>query len=232
MNDQLSQWQSLIPTLVGGAITLLAALLAFSLSHWAERKRRQEEEKKKISANALSGVHKLILWADLIANIKNHVGKFYEQANEFGLVPDDACLIVGPSVGIFVEPTRLEIAEYAFLLNKEHSGLAQDILLMERKAINTHFLFEKYSQMREEFNQWLDDVPGFQISLDGPIASSKLPSKYKQNYDVRVAQLNRLLAGLVEDLDGDVDEARLLTQQFADAAHDLFEGGFPKVEIG
>lgn len=223
-------WSVIIPTFVGGGATILAAILAFWLSYRTERKRREADELKVSSTNALAGYFKLAQWANLLGNINAHIDKHYEQARENGHVPEEACLIVGPSVGIFSEPERLTSDEYRFLLT-DHYRMIDDIFIIEQRAINTHHLFKKYSELHLEMQAWLETLPGFERQLDGPLAKDKVPNDFYPKFEVRAAQLNRILAGVLQNLEEDIAFATRTTQEFADIGFKRYSPAFPKIAI-
>ena len=224
-------WSVVVPTVVGGGATILAALLAFWLAHRAESNRRRQEQLSLSAKNALSGHFKLLQWINLLANINSHIDKHYEQAREFDVMPIEPCLIVGPSVGLFIEPKLLEPEDYKFLLSKQNSDLIPDIMLVESRSSNAHYLFRTYTEMHLALQDWLDGLPQFERVLDGPIAKDKIPKDCLPKFDVKVAQLNRVLAGLVEHLDDDLTLAKQANEKFCNAAHKEYGSKFPKMEF-
>lgn len=177
-------WDVLVPTIVGGLMTLIAALVAFLLTYHAEKRRRHIDELK-----------------------------------------------VGPSAGLFVEPERLKLSEYKFLMSKENFGLADDIILAEQRALNTHHLYKMYSEMHLEMQAWMDEIPGLERSLDGVISTDAIPKTHILQAEMRVAQLNRLIVGVVESLEGDIAQMINLTNSFLEVAHDLYGPYFPKIKF-
>jgi hypothetical protein len=212
-------------------MTLIAALVAFLLTYHAEKRRRHIDELKVGASEALSGFSKLSQLANLISNINSQIDTSFVQAHEFNLIPNDASLIVGPSAGLFVEPERLKLSEYKFLMSKENFGLADDIILAEQRALNTHHLYKMYSEMHLEMQAWMDEIPGLERSLDGVISTDAIPKTHILQAEMRVAQLNRLIVGVVESLEGDIAQMINLTNSFLEVAHDLYGPYFPKIKF-
>lgn len=225
-------WSAVTSNLIGGGATIVAAFLAFWLGNRAERKRRDRATKERMAANALSGYFKLAQWANLVANIDKHITDCYASAREAGLESSEPFLTVGPSAGKLVEPNFLTAEEFGFLLTKEHFQLAEDVQLVERRAVNLHHLLSEYSAQHLDFQDWLDTLPGYQREMEGPIASDAVPEKYLGKLNFRGAQLNRLMAGIVEHLNEDLRFATETTQKFIDVAHERFQPDFPRMEFG
>ncbi|WP_127748432.1 hypothetical protein [Parasedimentitalea marina] len=224
-------WSAIIPTVIGGGIALLTALAMFYFSNSLERKKREEERIRNNASSAVSGFLKLTRWANLVANVDEHINKFYEEANAHGHEADQAFQIVGPSVGKFLEPDRLTVEEYSFLLSKEHSELIGKIQMVEERAANLLQLLDQYSSDYLEFSKWLHTVPGFSRELDGPIAKSKIPKKYMAQVDEHGAQLNRILAGITEHIGEDLVTATQVIQEYGQVAHDEFKPYIEKLSF-
>ena len=125
-------WSTLIPTMVGGIATILAALLAFGLGYWEGRKNRGDERLRATAVNAMAGYFKLAESANLVANIKSHIDKSYKAAEDAGLNQSEPFLTVGPSAGLFTEPERLKPQEYSFLMGKEHFDVIGEVFLSNK----------------------------------------------------------------------------------------------------
>lgn|GEM_PF-6280270 len=222
---------TILPTLVGGAITLLAALLSFWLANRAERSKREEEAQRLSAAEAMSGLFKLVQWTNLLHNIKRHIDEFYKQAAEEGHQPAEPALTIGPSAGIFVEPSLLEAREYTFLAQTRSSNLIAKLKLLEERSINSHHLIKLYSKYHLELQAWMEEIPDFHVELDGPIATNLFPPAYRSSYEIRLAQLNRIIGGLVEHLDEDIQNAEDLVKEFANIAHEHFGSQFPRFSL-
>lgn len=225
-------WSAMTSTAVGGLVTLIAAFGVFWLGNRNERKARVDEERKKAAANALSGFFKLAKWSNLIANIDLQINKSVESAKEHGLSSNDAFAIFGPSAGVFVEPELLKACEFSFLLSAENFELVADVGMVEERAVNLHHLFKQYSTLHVELQMWLDAIPGFSRKLDGPVANDKFPSEHKDRFDFRAAQLNQIMAGIVEHLEKDKSLSIETIQKFILAAHECYKPHFPKLDFG
>ena len=225
-------YSAITSSVVGGLVTLLAAFGVFWLGNRKERKIREDEERKKAAANALSGYFKLAKWSNLIANIDLQINKSVKSAAEHGLSSSEAFAIIGPSAGVFAEPEQLKASEFSFLLTAENFELVDDVGKVEERAINLHHLFNQYSTMHVELQMWLDTIPGFSRKLDGPIATDHFPVEYKDKFDFRAAQLNQIMAGIVEHLEQDKISSIKTTQKFISAAHECYKPHFPKLECG
>lgn len=225
-------WSNISSNLIGAVATIIAAFLAFWLGIRAEKKRRELDDLKAGAAQALSGYFKLAKCANLIANIDLHIKKSYEAASEEGLTPHEPYQAVGPSVGVFAEPEALKSDEFKFLLTKENFELVVEVELVEARALNLLHLLEKYSEMHVELQFWMETIPGFTRKFDGPTALDEFPTKYEAGLHLRGAQLNRVLAGIMQSLEEDAELSINVTQKFIDAAHKHYGQHFPKLSFG
>ncbi len=231
MEETAFDWSTAISTAIGGLATLAAALIAFWLGNRAEQRRRYEKQKNEDAANALSGFLKLSQWTDLLINIEMFIDRSFKDAQENGLTAFDPYAMVNPAAGKFVEPEFLVSSEYSFLLTSEDYELVSHVGLVERRAASLNRVLEKYSSIHQEMQNWLESLPEIEREIDGPIASDKIPLRYKSHFDRRVAQLNLLVAGMIEHLHGDITLAKETTQRFGDVASNKFAPFFPKLKF-
>lgn len=225
-------WSTLIPTMVGGIATILAALLAFGLGYWEDRKNRGDERLRAAAVNAMAGYFKLAESANLVANIKSHIDKSYKAAEDAGLNQSEPFLTVGPSAGLFTEPERLKPQEYSFLMGKEHFDVIGEVLLVKQRAINLNHLFLQYTDMKIDFQKWLCNIESFERKMDGPLAADIIPPEYKLKFDVRGANLNQVIGSIIEHVRHDLLFAETVTNKFILVAHRKFNPHFPKLEFG
>jgi len=222
-------WTAIVSILIVGLITLAAALFSFKLSSRFEREKRVEAEKKLGAAGAMSAYFKLQHSANLVANIKKQIELSYAEAHSHGLSSSEAFMTVGPSAGMFHKPSPLEAVEYSFLLTERHLDLINDVMLVEQRALNLNCLFEQYTEQHIELQVWMDGLPGFERNLDGPIASDKFPVKYRTRLEARGAQLNRIIGGVVEFMDDDLELCVRTINSFLKAAREEYDPFFPKL---
>lgn len=222
---------NLISTIVGGAATIIAALLAFWLTHRSERNRREEEEKLNASRKAISGYLKLAQYANLISNIKNHIDRSYEESGKEGNQSSEAFLSVQPAAGLFHEPEAFKAEEISFLLSKDGYQVLEKIDLVEQRAKNLHHLFLKYSSVYMEFQNYLFSIPKFEREMDGKIAKDIIPKEHKGKLDYWGGQLNILLGGIVENLDEDLKLSIEAARDFNSIAYAKYYPHFPKIDL-
>lgn len=151
---------SIFSTIVGGGITLIGTVPAWHLNNKSERKKQDEQQRKSEASQALSGYFKLQAWTNLILNIGRLVDNAFNESHNGGLRATDAYAYVPAGVGKFIEPERLTASEYLFLLDKESHELLEHVLLVEARAISLHAILDKYSELRFEMEQWLENAQG------------------------------------------------------------------------
>ncbi|PJE31704.1 hypothetical protein SAMN06297129_1724 [Pseudooceanicola antarcticus] len=225
-------WSGLAGALVGGFATLLAALLSFWLGRVAERKRQDDIDRKRSAGEATSAFHKLCQWANLLANIDQQIKAHFKQAEEDGVTEVDAFLNIGPVAGKLLEPDRIRSSELRFLQTKENFQILEMATLVEQRAANIHEIYRLYTIQYLALQDWLDSISGFERQYDGPVAHDIIPEGYRSGFETRGAQLNRLLAGVCEQLEQDLPFTTEAVQKFADAAHSKFPNDFPKIKFG
>ncbi|WP_424942835.1 hypothetical protein [Aliiroseovarius crassostreae] len=218
-------------TLLGAGISTVTAFIVLNLGQRADRKKRAEERLAIEASHAISGFIKLTQWTNLLANIKQHIDRFYHEAQQDGLQTTEACLIVGPSAGQFTEPEKLKAEEFAFLAMEKESDLLGSVQLLEARAQNTNHVLNDYSRLRMEFEIWLESLPGFQRKLDGRLTEDRFPAEHKGNWDIRVAQLNVLIGELIGQIDDEINFAEQTVNRFSEVARRRFGDRFPKISF-
>lgn len=174
-------WSEIASTTIGGITTIIAAYLTFWWANRADHQRQIDAERKASAASAMSGYFKLSQWADIIGNIKLHLDESFEAAREGGIDGGEPFAFVGPTSGLLIEPERLKSDEFSFLLNVDSFDLIGKVILIEQRSANYNHLLNEYSNLHVGLQDWLDSLPGFKRTMDGPIAADEIRMNINQN---------------------------------------------------
>lgn len=223
-------WTPFASAALGGAAAIAASIIAFKLSNRAERKNKERDEKRIFAMHAVSGYSKLIQIVNLISNIKLHIDNSFMAAEEAGIEATEPYQSVAPSAGKFLEPEKLKVEEFIFLLELSATTVS-DINLIENRAINYLDLLNRYSSIRLDMMAWQSSIPELIREVDGPKAIDAFPIKYRDQHNSKAAQLNLLLWGIIEHLDEDEKFARNTLKSYVDHARSHYGTFFPKIEI-
>ena len=210
---------------------MIGTVLAWHLNNKSERKKQDEQQRKSEASQALSGYFNLQAWTNLILNIGRLVDNAFNESHNGGLRATDAYAYVPAGVGKFIEPERLTASEYLFLLDKESHELLEHVLLVEARAISLHAILDKYSELRFEMEQWLENAQGVARKLTDRLATDMIPVQYAANFEIRAAKLNLLLWEIIEKSLEDGNFAYETTRRYLDVAHRRLSPEFPKIEI-
>jgi hypothetical protein len=224
-------WPKIVPVLVGGGISLVTALALFSLNFWIERRKKAFEKKQQNANLAISGYRKLLQFANLGENLENYITSAIKETIAAGIKSDDAFAHVPAAVGLFPMPERMMTTETVFMMTKDHSELLTAVGLFEERMINNCAIMDRYNDLRERFDNWTLEQVGIESLFDGVIATTKIETAVVQKYDVKRAQLNKIIATLVEHLEVDNKTAAQILADYVSAARSAFGDLFPKIEI-
>lgn len=231
--DEGFQWTEAISAGLATIGSAAVALLILWLTVRAEHKRREVDAKKADAAMALTTFSKISRYANIIYAVKNAIDECIANANAIGLRVQDPSLMVGAIPGKFVEPERLKSTEYSFLFTKKDFEVVGHIEDLESGAIHLISLVEEYGRRHAEMQNWLDNAPGVTRSFDGMAAGDMVPLEIKGKLDHRIAQLNVLLAGILEVTENEQPTPVDVVRRFIELAKEApFKEYFPKLEYG
>lgn len=224
-------WIPFASAALGGAASITASVVAFKLSNASNEKAKKDEEKRLSAMAAMSGYFKILHCVNTFSNVKLHIDDSYRQAHESGFKGHEPYQYVAPSVGRFFVPEKLKSEEFSFLLLNNEVDVINNIDIIVSRAFNTLELLDKYSELRLEMMSWVNEIPELERVIDGANATDIIPTKYKSRFEAREIQLNLLLWGIIEDLDGDRDLSIKTIEGFVDSAHKTYSPYFPKITM-
>ncbi len=225
------EWKTVYAVLFGGLISLVASLLMFYITLRNERKKAEENERKKQAANAVSGYFKLLDLANLGANIDKIIDDAFIKTKNAGLKSDDAFNYVPASVGTFPSPNRLTADEIRFLLTKKFSSTISKVQDIEGKMLNNLAIWESYSHLKKDMEDWKMSQMGIVSQFDGIISQEQIPKELQAIYAIKSGQLNLILGSLMENLEKDIPASNEALLCYNKAARTCFGDLFPEIKI-
>lgn len=224
-------------TLLAGGISLYVART--TLAH----QDRLTVEKSAAAELAVAGdaatvaLYKLIDCGEILASMRNSLDEqfIYSSAN---IKVQEPYQSIRPSNGQDYPPSRVELSEIRFLIKSTDIELVSDIALVYRRTINCNHLSDSYSKLRVELHEWVQGLPGHEGSLNGDIANDRVPIRFKDQYERRMADLNLIVYSLVDQVDDTVTLIedvvdRLGVASRAEFGNDFLaiKASFPRVPI-
>ena len=224
-------WWNVVPTLVGGAISLATTYLMFNKTQSTEREKREKENKKRLALSAFNGFRKLLEVSNGLENIKLHIDEGFEAAEKNGGLDLDPYIKILPFVGARGIYKDLVSEELFFLTKLKNSELISELDVIIRRARNNEVVIEKYSELRQDINSFLETRIGTDTSADGTLVSGTIATSDKVVLDLRGGLLNNVLGTLMEHLEADCVKARKICSEYLEAAQAEYQDDFPKIKL-
>jgi hypothetical protein len=224
-------WWNVIPTLVGGAISIATTAILFSANQRVERKKRAIESRKSEALRAFKGFWKLRNVANGLMNLELQIAQSYREADESGMEDALPFSKVKAFVGALEDYELLEIEEVVFLSRQKNIALLNDIELIVRRARTIEVVVIKYNDMKASFEEFIESHAEEIEVLDEPIVGSKLKGRLGVIAHLRECSGNNLLGQLQELLESDCKESKRVTEAYLEAAEKEFGEDFPKFKF-
>jgi hypothetical protein len=224
-------WMTIVPTIVGGAISAVSAVCMFLLAQRAERRKRAAEKRRDEAMRAFQGFWKLRGVANGLWNYERQISECYEDAERNGFGDSPPSSKAKPLVGALDNYDLLEVQEFMFLGRQKRTILMNDIDLIVRRARNVEAVVSKYNEQKASFENFIEDHAEEIEVIDGPIVATKFGGRLGVLAELREGSMNNLLGQLHEALDVDCKEARRVTEEYLDAARAEFGDDFPKFKF-
>ena len=142
------EWGVLVPTLVGGAISLVTSIVMFGAAQAFDRRQSKSEHRIAEIRSSYVGLQKLMKTANTVLSIKRHIDAEFESAKLDGDISKmEASAIVKPIIGARGHIEQLSADECAFLAGEKGAKLLSDIWVIERRAISNEVTIEIYYEL-------------------------------------------------------------------------------------
>jgi hypothetical protein len=222
---------SVVPTLVGGGISLVASLCMFSLAQLIERRRRATERRQEGGANAFTGFWKIKSAAEMLVNLQLEIEQAFSTAEENGLEGAEPCQIVRGLVGAPIVLDFLEAKELMFLHKEKRSNLIAEADVIVHRARNIDASMRKYTELRESMQAFLENHADGVGDAIGSVGDFALSGKNARIAKLKVQSLNQILEQIRKLLERDAAEAKHVTEEYLDIAKKHFGANFPAFQF-
>ena len=225
-------WHSIIPTVVGGLISIITTVIMFSLARYIERENRAKERKLESAKLAYIGLTKLIKTIHAIENLAQNLDTQFREAHDLGKSDLQTALIIKPIIGAAFEIEDLSAGELSFL-RRSDGELVAKIWKIQQRAKNNWAIMAQYSKLRTDFENFLESNANIASQIDGPGVSAEYKGTEENRIAIKIRRLDRLIDPLVAALKQDRISIIDITKGYIVAAHREFGDDFPakKLEV-
>lgn len=224
-------WLSVVPTLVGGGISLVTALCMFGLAQRIERRRRAIEREQEGAANAFIGFWKIKSAAEMLLNLQREIRDAFAMAANKGLEGSEPCQIVRGRVGATIDIKFLEAKEMMFLSKEKRSELLAEVDLVIHRAKNLDATMRKYTELRESLQVFLETNSDKVGDASGSVSDFALSGKNAAVAKLKIKSLNEILEQVKEMLQKDTIAAKRATEEYLHVARTHFGASFPQFQF-
>jgi hypothetical protein len=219
-------WWSIVPTLVGGAISIATTVAVFRFNIRVDRTKREREQKKSAANRAFFGLMKLNRTLESIENLARHFDEQLAEAQSIGrghLEPYDVyrALVGAP------HPFDLVSAEEILFLTKGHGEMIARIGEIQQRATNNEFIAREYASARRALDAFLLEHISTDSLVDGASLYLNVDSALKVKIDFQQGQLNQMIVPLIAALEEDRITVVTLIKEYIKLAKLEFGDDFP-----
>ncbi|WP_322892694.1 MULTISPECIES: hypothetical protein [unclassified Yoonia] len=215
---------SLVPVLVGGAISLVSSVVILSLGLLIESKRKGRAAKSEAALQAFVGLNKLMMTINSIENIAKHIDREFEGATKGGVTLEPAS-ILRPLIGAMNEIDLVTPHEMLFLATGD-GELPAAIQEIQHRARNLNVIIAEYNLLRREHDDFLERNAKIG-DLDGTNVGYTLSGKARKISKIKIGRLNVLVAGIIEMVEEDRKTVFDVTNEYLAKAREHFGNDFP-----
>lgn len=223
-------WSTIIPNLVGGAITAGTAGLLFYIAHVRDSANKRAERRKTDAMAAFSGLQKLSKAANYIGNLDKHINDLFIRAHEEGSYVSDPASLIVP---IILAPAVIEDltpSESKFLVDRDGEFLARAFEIQERARV-IESIVSQYNRMRMEYDEFLETKAHGIKEINGSVLSIELNGADALVANLRMGRLNQLATALVVALDTDKAIVVEICTEYVRRAREKYGEDFPVVSF-
>jgi len=226
------EWGVLVPTLVGGAISLVTSIVMFGAAQAFDRRQSKSEHRIAEIRSSYVGLQKLMKTANTVLSLKRDIDAEFESAKLDGDISKmEASAIVKPIIGARGHIEQLSADECPFLAGEKGAKLLSDIWVIERRAISNEVTIEKYNELKFDFIAFTEKSAS---ELKG-LASSKLELEFSEaNASIakmRIGAMNSVIGFLIAHLEKDAWQIKTVVERYVEQAVEKFGSDFPMQSI-
>ena len=218
-------WGALVPTLVGGAISLVSSVAVFTLAERAERKKKEKNRREEQAADAFVGLQKLMYSLNAIENLARHIETEFRSAEGDGGANMEPAAIVRTIVGSDSRIEDLQTKEFAFLID-ETGELAAKIAEIQERCKNSMAAVQTFNELKADYDRFVEENAEFE-EIEGNLATMVFKDRDAKVAELKVGRMNQLLASIIASLEEDRKQVREVTSEFIKKAVESFGDEFP-----
>jgi hypothetical protein len=223
---------SSVPELLLGAFLALAGGVATIVVEkiWESKGRRAEMNAAQ-SALAFSALVKLAEIAAWSRKIGRSIDECFETAEGTRAQTLDPGVKVQPLVGSTTAVDRLSSEELALILAAKDAGLLERILALQGNYRASFEIVSHFNLKRQEYSNFMrENVLGGEM-IDGLLAGVELDGTKKMAVDSRIAELNQLVAFMIEGAKEDQHAAQHLISRLQTSLNSMSGLSIPEISF-
>ena len=224
-------WWSVVPTMVGAAMSILTTLAMFSLAQWTDRKKKEADKRKEGAIIAFEGFLKLKAVSEELGNQKRQIDEAFDEAREKGDTLKSPSKFVRGFVSAASGLQSLDAKQLVFLVKIKKAELMVDAELIVRRAQNVEASIRKYTELRDELQQFLSSNAEVISTGGDPRGQFGFSGKNAELAKIKVAALDELVLQIRAFLDKDAPESRRVADAYLSAARQHFGDDFPQFKL-
>ena len=219
-------WEKILPSLIGGGISAVTAVIMFSLAQWIDSRKRAAERKRSAAHDAYGGLLKLVRSGDSIENLARHIDKQIKDAHELNRDFSDIAAIIQPILGASILVEDLTAQETRFLTKSDGEFLSR-IWEIQQRARNNDVIAAEYSKFRLAYDAFIETKAPSITAIEGATLSVSLEGDDAKIATIKLGRLNQIIVPLIASLDEDRKTIVTVIDEYIAFARSAFGDDFP-----
>jgi hypothetical protein len=224
-------WLNVVPTLVGGAISIVTTFAVLTINQRLDRQKKARESNAKNAFHAYAGLQKFLKTAQAIISLDNHLTREFKEAQTDRIENDDPGNLVRPILHSPIPIIDLSVEEIFFLAKSGHANLILEMDELQQRARNNYAIVAMFNEAKAEYSRFLETKTHAIAGISSTSASYGLEGDDALTAIQKVANLNTLLGALIPALDEDIPRVKRVVASFVELAVKEFGADFPKTKV-
>ncbi|MCZ8333360.1 MAG: hypothetical protein O9328_03770 [Rhodobacteraceae bacterium] len=221
-------WLAVVPSLVGGGISAVTAVLMFSLAQRVDRKKRESDAKKLSAVKAFSALQKIMHIANINENLARQIDREFKDASETREIHQvDPAHVVRPLIGAPHDVERITPEEILFLAKSGNGDLIAEIWEIQQRTLNNDHLVKYFNELKTDYADFMESCAESVQEMRPEGATLELKGTQVFRAVSKTGRMNTVLVGLVSNLESDRVQSKSVVERFLSAAVAEFGSDFP-----